>query len=764
MRKLCWSLLMMLLILMKVNGQDFKSDSLRAVIVNPPSDSVKVATLLTLGLHYQVDLLKNDSAFIIYQNALAIAREKKLQKLEIISLRRLARINSKNHGRDSSLVLLEEAFRKSRENNSADQEIAVLRTYISSESGFFIKDSFFTYYDKMLSISRENKLDSLGFMITFAQSATDMGNYPKALRVLFVILHANEAKKDSFAIENILYQIAHTYGETKDTKRAIEYFYKAKNYGDKDPFSNIFIHDDLSKAYLLQQQNDSAKHYADLAYKLALKFYGSEDKVYGGVLNDLGMIYDQLGKDSLAIDYLRRSYVYFTTVNVEYLNYCATTIGLARYFNKKGMADSSLMYARLCLGTALDKGFLPYISEASGLITGYFQKIHNTDSAYHYQQIGFEAYKTLYNDESGRQIQNMASAEQQREDDIAQAKKISDDQYAAKLRLYGMITIGIVAIVIGVIVYRNNRRKQKSYDLLKKQKQEIDLQKSKLESSIKDLQTTQSQLIQSEKMASLGELTAGIAHEIQNPLNFVNNFSEVNKEMLEELKAERLKPKAERDEQTEAEIIEDVIANEEKINHHGKRADAIVKGMLQHSRSSNGIKEATNINALADEYLRLAYQGLRAKDKTFNATLKTDFDETIGHINIIPQDIGRVILNLITNAFYAASLPSKGGFLDPDYKHQPTITVSTSKNPPSGGRGAEVLISVRDNGPGIPKKIVDKIFQPFFTTKPTGQGTGLGLSLSYDIVKAHGGEIRVETKEGEGSEFVIQLPVVRITG
>ncbi len=751
MRKLCWSLLMMLLILMKVNGQDFKSDSLRAVIVNPPSDSVKVATLLTLGLHYQVDLLKNDSAFIIYQNALAIAREKKLQKLEIISLRRLARINSKNHGRDSSLVLLEEAFRKSRENNFADQEIAVLRTYISSESGFFIKDSFFIYYDKMLSISRENKIDSLGFMATFAQSATDMGNYPKALQVLFVILHANEAKKDSFAIENNLYQIAHTYGEIKDTKRAIEYFYKAKNYGDKDPFHNIFIHDDLSKAYLLQQQNDSAKHYADLAYKLALKFYGSEDKVYGGVLNDLGMIYDQLGKDSVAIDYLRRSYVYFTTVNVEYLNYCATTIGLARYFNKKGMADSSLLYARLCLGTALDKGFLPFISEASGLITGYFQKIHNTDSAYHYQQIGFEAYKTLYNDESGRQIQNMASAEQQREDDIAQAKKISDDQYAAKLRLYGMLTIGIVAIVIGVIVYRNNRRKQKSYDLLKKQKQEIDLQKSKLESSIKDLQTTQSQLIQSEKMASLGELTAGIAHEIQNPLNFVNNFSEVNKELLVEMNEEIEKGNY-ADVKT---IAKDITDNEEKINHHGKRADAIVKGMLQHSSSGTGKKEPTDINKLADEYLRLAYHGLRAKDKSFNATMKTDYDETIGHINIIPQDIGRVILNLITNAFYVVTEKKKNS----DDEYEPTVTVSTSRSPLLGrGVGGEVSISVKDNGNGIPQKVLDKIFQPFFTTKPTGKGTGLGLSLCYDIVKAHGGEIKVNTKEYEGTEFTIILP------
>ena len=272
-----------------------------------------------------------------------------------------------------------------------------------------------------------------------------------------------------------------------------------------------------------------------------------------------------------------------------------------------------------------------------------------------------------------------------------------------------------------------------------------------LNQSLENLKSTQSQLIQSEKMASLGELTAGIAHEIQNPLNFVNNFSEVNKELLEELKAERLKPNAEREEALENELINDVISNEEKINHHGKRADAIVKGMLQHSRNSSiGIKEPTNINKLADEYLRLAYNGLRAKDKSFNATLKTKYDESIGNINIIPQDIGRVMLNLINNAFYAVNEKNKNA----DANYERTVSVIIKKS------GDQIFIYVKDNGNGIPQKIVDKIFQPFFTTKPTGQGTGLGLSLSYDIVKAHGGEIKVETKEGEGTEFIIQLPFV----
>ncbi len=278
----------------------------------------------------------------------------------------------------------------------------------------------------------------------------------------------------------------------------------------------------------------------------------------------------------------------------------------------------------------------------------------------------------------------------------------------------------------------------------------LTLQKEELEHTLNELKSTQALLIQAEKMASLGELTAGIAHEIQNPLNFVNNFSEVNKELLAEMKEEIDKGNFE---EVKA-IATDVIDNQEKINHHGKRADAIVKGMLQHSRKSSGQKEPTDINALADEYLRLAYHGLRAKDKSFNASLKTDYDESIGNINIIPQDIGRVILNLITNAFYVVGEKKK----QIGEGYEPAVTVSTSRSPSFGESRGEVCISVKDNGNGIPQKILDKIFQPFFTTKPTGEGTGLGLSISYDIIKAHGGELKVETKENEGTKFTIHLP------
>jgi len=286
--------------------------------------------------------------------------------------------------------------------------------------------------------------------------------------------------------------------------------------------------------------------------------------------------------------------------------------------------------------------------------------------------------------------------------------------------------------------------KQKNEELTKLN-EEIEDQRKKLENALANLKATQTQLIQSEKMASLGELTAGIAHEIQNPLNFVNNFADVSNELLEEMKTE-LEEGHKKDAMA---ILDNVKQNLEKILHHGKRADAIVKGMLQHSRSSTGIKKPADINVLADEYLRLAHHGLRAKDKSFNATTNTDFDATLEKIDIIPQDIGRVLLNLINNAFYAVTekekLKGEG--------YAPAVSVSTKKI------NDKVEITVADNGNGIPQNILDKIFQPFFTTKPTGQGTGLGLSLAYDIVKAHGGEIRVETKEGEGSEFVVQIPM-----
>jgi signal transduction histidine kinase len=305
---------------------------------------------------------------------------------------------------------------------------------------------------------------------------------------------------------------------------------------------------------------------------------------------------------------------------------------------------------------------------------------------------------------------------------------------------YGLLFIGGV---FGTHKYQRRQVIQRE----RERSQQKELQQAReIEKAYSQLKATQEQLILSEKMASLGELTAGIAHEIQNPLNFVNNFAEVSAELVDEMNEEM-----EKGDITEAKAIaEDLKQNLEKINHHGKRADSIVKGMLQHSRGSDDKKEPTDINNLADEYLRLAYHGLRARNKSFNAAMETELDPRAGNLNIVPQDIGRVILNLVTNAFFAVS--EKKEHSGPDY--QPKVLLKTKRT------GDQLEIRVIDNGSGIPKKSLSKIFQPFFTTKPAGQGTGLGLSMSYDIVtKGHGGDIKVTSEEGKGTTFIVVMPV-----
>ncbi len=339
-----------------------------------------------------------------------------------------------------------------------------------------------------------------------------------------------------------------------------------------------------------------------------------------------------------------------------------------------------------------------------------------------------------------KKTQELAKAMQDKKD--ADIKRKRTQQYFI---IAGLAVVVLTFIAIAFIQFRNNKQKQKANLLITKQKEKVESTLSELKSTLSELKSTQAQLIQSEKMASLGELTAGIAHEIQNPLNFVNNFSDLNQELLDELQTE-LKAGDTEEAMT---ISNNIKENEEKINHHGKRADSIVKGMLQHSKTTSGQKEPTDINALADEYLRLSYHGMRAKDKSLNAILSTDFDESIGKINIISSDISRVLLNLYNNAFYAITEKDK----QHGEGYEPVVSVSTNN------LNDKIEIRVKDNGLGIPQKILDKIFQPFFTTKPTGQGTGLGLSLSYDIIKTHGGEIKVNTKEGEFTEFVVQLPL-----
>jgi signal transduction histidine kinase len=417
-----------------------------------------------------------------------------------------------------------------------------------------------------------------------------------------------------------------------------------------------------------------------------------------------------------------------------------SALKLSQNYLQLNNIDSALYYANYLLDTLSSFGFSNYEVDLGVAYNNLYQcyiRTNKRDSAFKYAQLALRTQDSLM----ALRIKNLSDFQHLLLSENKRIEAIEDErsEKIARWTNFGAISFSILIGVIALLLFRNVRQSRWANIRLIEQKE-------KLQKTLDELKSTQSQLIQSEKMASLGELTAGIAHEIQNPLNFVNNFSEVSTELVDEMKSEIIKGNYD-----EVNVIaEDVKQNLEKINHHGKRASDIVRGMLQHSRSSSGVKEPTDINALVDEYFRLAYHGLRAKDKTFNAAMKTDFDATICNISIIPQDIGRVILNLITNAFYVVNEKSKQGIAD----YAPTVSVVTKKI------NHQVEIRVTDNGNGIPANIVDKIFQPFFTTKPTGQGTGLGLSLSYDIVKAHGGELTVESKEGVGSEFIIQLPIV----
>ncbi|CAN5439846.1 hypothetical protein BH10BAC2_BH10BAC2_39160 [soil metagenome] len=452
--------------------------------------------------------------------------------------------------------------------------------------------------------------------------------------------------------------------------------------------------------------------------------------------NNIGVIYDAQKKPGKALSY------YLEALKIaEMQGYCLITADYAKtvawqYF-EINKTDSALFYANRSRNLYVQCGNKREQAKIYDLLSGIYSAKADYRNAYSY----LHKYKQIRDSLDFSETQNNMDSLQTKytsektEKEMDYLKKEADLQ--SKVR--NMFIAASVLLVIIAFLIANK------YRLKKRAEETLNVKNAALTKTLDELNSAQAQLIQSEKMASLGELTAGIAHEIQNPLNFVNNFSDINTELLTELKEE-----IDNGNYDDAKsIAKDVIENEQKINHHGKRADAIVKGMLQHSRQTTGTKEPTDINALCEEYLRLAYHGLRAKDKNFNADFKTDFDDIIGKINIIPQDFGRVLLNLYNNAFYATNEKKKTA----GENYKPLVSISTKKI------GDKVKIKVADNGNGISQNLVDKIFQPFFTTKPTGQGTGLGLSLSYDIIKAHGGEIKVETKEDEGTEFIIQLPV-----
>ena len=527
-----------------------------------------------------------------------------------------------------------------------------------------------------------------------------------------------------------IHQLGNIYRNTGNLDKAIMSYKEEisifESLKSKSAMALVQANMNLGFLYAGANQLDSAIYFDKRALQYSII---TGWKVFNGhVLNLIGSVYFNKNRiDSARYYYWQSLWTSRTQKSILYEN--EANLALAVLYKSLQQTDSARNYATVAFQQAVQYKLTRNISPAAALLSDEWKAAGNTDSAFFYLKVSKAVGDSLQKerDEKLTIFQNINLEENLRQAKQAQEIEITKNRIRTFSLVIGLGFLSVLAFVL----YRNSRQKQKANDILEK--------------TLADLKSTQSQLLQSEKMASLGELTAGIAHEIQNPLNFVNNFSEVSNELIDEMNIE-----IEKGNYNEAkQISSDLKQNLEKINFHGKRADAIVKGMLQHSRSSNGVKEPTDINALTDEYLRLAYHGLRAKDKSFNSTMQTEFDQSIATMNIVTQDIGRVILNLITNAFYVVTEKNKSGIEN----YEPTVSVSTKKS------GHYVLISVKDNGNGIPQKIVDKIFQPFFTTKPTGLGTGLGLSLSYDIVKAHGGELKVDTKEGDGAEFIIFLPV-----
>ena len=606
-------------------------------------------------------------------------------------------------------------------------------------------DSSLFYGQQALTAARQinypaGEILALSFL---SYTTQQMGNLPKALEMAFKALqigNSNHLENSAGALN----AIGETYIMLKDYPKALTYLRQQETIcatnGNTEAFA--YAKKDIAVVFEEMNQLDSALYYEQQAIENFRKMGREEPQTY----ETLGNIKMKSGNYKEALNFYQKG-LQISIKNNERRASAGGYNKIATFYKSINQTDSAIYYATKGLDESMAISQKTSILEAAALLSELYEQRDNKESL-RYLKIANIYKDSVFGTGSLQTIQTLVTQQEEHQKEIADAKKT----YQTQLTQYGLLAGLVMFLVTAFILYRNNRRKQKANVLLLQQKEEI-------QSTLSQLKATQSQLIQSEKMASLGELTAGIAHEIQNPLNFVNNFSEVSKELLDEMKTE-----LDNGNTADAkDIADDVIQNLEKINHHGKRADAIVKGMLQHSQTSTGQKEPTEINKLADEYLRLSYHGLLAKDKSFNATLKTDFDEKIVNINIIPQDIGKVLLNLYNNAFYAVNEKQKAKNLKPNTEgnaYEPIVTVTTRRLNSPFGDGGKILISVKDNGNGMPQKIVDKIFQPFFTTKPTGQGTGLGLSLSYDIIKAHGGQIKVETKVDEGTEFIIQLPFV----
>ena len=668
----------------------------------------------------------NDStqSFELSSRALALSNEVGYLKGQGEALRTLGFCHIRLAKFQEALPLLDEAFLLFQQVNDlrGQSDVYEYKGIIKRSLGDYAAslDYLFKGSELRQQIGYEDGL-SLSFYhlgITYKY----LGYLEQALEYLLKSLDLGRKLKYWVSISYSLNNIGVIYADMGDNQNALKYYEQSlglrRESGDK--WGEAGCLDNIGLIHYKLGDNYKAEDFC--LKSLAITESSGDKKGQGNSLYHLSLIYAQSEESRKAFDYAQQSLKIRTSIGdkkgqAEILLFLSGLYPLIDEVNH----DKIEVLLRKALKIGKDLKAKDLLSHIHFEYYKFYKNSTKNSDALEHLEIHNTLEKELFNQTFNQKLVNLQITHQ-----VEKSRKEAE--------IYQLKNIELVQL----------------NEEIQKQKDVLEAQRKNLEETLDNLKKTQTQLIQKEKMASLGELTAGIAHEIQNPLNFVNNFSELSVDLANELKEEM--EKLDIDKAYVGELFTDLSQNQEKINHHGKRASSIVKGMLEHSRASTGVKELTDINKLADEYFKLSYHGLRAKDKDFNATMETHFEDPLSKIEIIPQDIGRVLLNLINNAFYAVNEKKKENTEGVLYK--PTVTVSTQQ------LDNQIIIKVKDNGMGMPESVRAKVFQPFFTTKPTGQGTGLGLSLAYDIVtKGHGGTLEVESTEGVGSEFIIQLSI-----
>ena len=653
---------------------------------------------------------------------------------------------------DSAFLFLDKQLALCRKAGFKKGESDALKIYGNALQNKGDFTSSLKYYQDALAIAEtlEDKKLVPGILNNIGLVHYNLGNYAEALSKFYEAIKGAETSDNLYVKAAALNNIASIYFEQEKLEEAkskyqemLEIYQKLGNQGRV-----ILAYNNIGDVELKQNKPLQALENLKIGHRSALELDSPE--YIEMTARTLAGIYAALDSSEIAEEYYRKS-IEIAKDKGYGVPYSQSLIGIADLFFKQENYQEAFNYVNEGMLQAQRMGQPMQLRNANELLAKILEKQGDFEGALEKYKL-FKQFSDSINNTQGKRLATALESEYEFSKKTLEFEKATlRQQWLFYLSILGLVTF----LVILFLVYRNRNNLNKAFQSLKEKNSEIETKNTVLENTLTQLKSTQQLLIQSEKMASLGELTAGIAHEIQNPLNFVNNFSELSMELVDEMNQE-----IEKGDLEEAKFLaSELKGNLSRINSHGKRAGSIVKGMLEHSRKSESRKEPTDLNQLADECLRLSFHGLRAKDKSFNADFKTALDPALPQVEVVSQDIGRVLLNLINNAFYACTEQAReqensdGQPGENIQKTKPQVTISTKKTP------SEAIITVNDNGPGIPESIKEKIFQPFFTTKPSGKGTGLGLSLSYDIIKAHGGDLKVDSKLGEGTSFYIHLPL-----